>query len=130
MRSAWLAASLAAFSGLAVRRSRAATMEAVARACHELRGPLTAVRLGLELDVRTAERSEARDRAIDLELARAALALDDLGGSGRCLGRQPVDREFDAGLLVADAVEASRPGAQARGVELALRPDLGRAWIR
>ena len=55
-------------------------MEAVARACHELRGPITAARLGLELAARSAELSPARLRAIELELGRAALALDDLSG--------------------------------------------------
>ena len=56
----------------------AGRMESVARACHELRGPLTAARLGLQLGASTGELSPARLRAIDLELGRAALALEDL----------------------------------------------------
>ena len=52
-------------------------MEAVARACHELRGPLAAARLGLELGVRVGELSPAQLRALELELGRASLALDD-----------------------------------------------------
>jgi signal transduction histidine kinase len=126
----WLAAALAVAAALWAWRCRAVTMEAVARACHELRGPLTAVRLGLELDARSAERSAARDRAIDLELARASLALDDLVGSGRAPLRPAADREFELGALLADAVEASRPVAASRGVALQLTSEPGRAWVR
>ena len=79
----WLSAVLAVLIGVQARRSRGATMEAVARVCHELRGPVTAARLGLQLGARTAELSPARLRAIDLELGRAALALDDLREVGR-----------------------------------------------
>ena len=49
-----------------------------ARAGHEVRGPLCAARLALD----GLERS-ARVEAIDLELRRAALALDDLAGARR-----------------------------------------------
>ena len=38
--SGWLVATAAVFSGLLARRSSEMRMEAVARACHELRGPL------------------------------------------------------------------------------------------
>ncbi len=56
----------------------------VARACHELRGPLFAVQLGLHGLVG----EPVRLAAIELELARAGRALDDLaaapaGGRGR-----------------------------------------------
>ena len=62
---------------LAVRHALDDGREAVARACHELRGPMTAARLGLSLQLRADERSarpaaRARSRA-----RRAALALDD-----------------------------------------------------
>ena len=50
-------------------------------ACHELRGPITAARLGLELGSRRGELSSARLRAIDTELGRASLALEDLDGA-------------------------------------------------
>jgi signal transduction histidine kinase len=125
----WLAATVAVSVALWAWRARAVTMEAVARASHELRGPLMAVRLGLELDARTGRRSAARDRAIDLELGRAALALDDLVGSGRAPTRPPAEREFEVGALLADAVEASRPGADALGVQLELAGDGADAWI-
>src|ERR1700761_7592956 len=75
-----LTASVAGFA--AARGGKAATgrLETIARACHELRGPLTAVRLGLDYCAGNGQLTPARLRAIDLELGRAALALDDLEG--------------------------------------------------
>src|SRR5207253_667336 len=75
VRGGWMAASAAALAALIVRRSLDVRMEAVARACHELRGPLAAAQLGLELGVRVGELSPAQLRALDLELGRASLAL-------------------------------------------------------
>src|SRR4051795_6195302 len=49
----------------------------VARASHELRGPLSAVQLGLA----TLTGEPARVAAIELELARAGRALDDLAAA-------------------------------------------------
>jgi signal transduction histidine kinase len=116
----WLAASGAGLAAGGAWRALTGRMETVARACHELRGPLTAARLGLQLGERVGELSPARMRAIDLELGRAALALEDLDGvrarrlTGALRPLEPVDlRE-----LVADSVEAWRPAAAARGVEL------------
>jgi len=80
--SGWLVATAAVFSGLLARRSSEMRMEAVARACHELRGPLAAARLGLELGVRVGELSPAQLRALNLELGRASLVLDDLAAGG------------------------------------------------
>jgi signal transduction histidine kinase len=115
----WLAASGAGFAAAAVRHALAGRMESVARACHELRGPLTAARLGLQLGVSTGELSPARLRAIDLELGRAALALEDLDGvrtrrTTAWRPPQPVDLE----QLVCDSVEAWRAAAAERGVSL------------
>jgi signal transduction histidine kinase len=116
----WLAASGAGLAAGGAWRALTGRMETVARACHELRGPLTAARLGLQLGERVGELSPARMRAIDLELGRAALALEDLDGvrarrlTGAFRPLEPVDlRE-----LVADSVEAWRPAAAARGVAL------------
>jgi signal transduction histidine kinase len=117
--SGWLAASGAGVGAAAVWRMLAGRMESVARACHELRGPLTAARLGLQLGVTTGELSPARLRAIDLELGRAALALEDLDSAGRRGGSawrplEPVDMR----QLVADSVEARLSAAAAGGVEV------------
>jgi len=115
----WLAATGAGFAAAAARRALAGRMETVARACHELRGPLTAARLGLQLGASAGELSPARLRAIDLELGRAALALDDLDTARRRAltpwrPPEPVDLEE----LVSDSVEAWSATAAARGVEL------------
>ena len=42
----WVLAGLVTLAALTLRRTLAARMEVIARACHELRGPLTAARLG------------------------------------------------------------------------------------
>lgn len=84
--SGWVIAALAVALALAARCAGRTRMEQVARACHELRGPITAVRLGLALSARTRELTAARLGALDTELARAALALDDLAAA-RSAGR-------------------------------------------
>ncbi len=130
----WVAAALGAGVALVIWRARAAMLESVARASHELRGPLTAARLGLHLTVGDFDISLARVRAVELELARATLALDDLTGSGSLLGlgsgrrvrggrRVPVPayiESVDLEELLAESVEAWRGFAASRGVELQL----------
>lgn len=115
----WLAASGAGIAAGVAWRALAGRMESVARACHELRGPLTAARLGLQLGASTGELSPARLRAIDLELGRAALALDDLDSAGRRRsGGWRALEPVDVRQLVSDSVEAWRAAATARGAEL------------
>ena len=119
----WAAAAVATALALAVRHALDDGREAVARACHELRGPLTAARLGLSLQLRADEGSRDRLRAIDTELCRAALALDDLSvvRRGEWSGpRLTALERVDPAALAADAVEAARPRAQAAGVGLRL----------
>ena len=84
-----------------------------ARAQHEVRGPLTVAQLALSGLERTA-----RVQAIDLELRRAALALDDLAGPGRGRRRESVD----LGRLVEDAVPAWRALADGRGSTVTVEP--------
>src|SRR5205823_14550608 len=71
---------------LGLRRRLAEQMEVAARASHELRGSITAARLGL----RPGAPSPARLRALELELGRATLAVEDLVGScaRRAAGRE------------------------------------------
>ena len=115
----WLAASGAGLVAGGTWRALTGRMETVARACHELRGPLTAARLGLQLGVSAGELSPARLRAIDLELGRAALALEDLDTARtRALAPWRSPEAVDLAQLVADSVEAWRPMASARQVEL------------
>ncbi|HEY1511983.1 MAG TPA: hypothetical protein VGF93_23460, partial [Solirubrobacteraceae bacterium] len=80
--SGWFAASVAVAAALLARRSLELRMEVVARACHELRGPLAAAQLGVELGARVGELSPLQLRALHQELGRASLALDDLAGVG------------------------------------------------
>lgn len=101
---------------------RPARREEMARACHELRGSLTAARLGLHAGKRTPL-TEARLRAIELELEKAALALDDLSGArprarGTVLSTRI--RWLDLQELLVDTVEAWRGVAEGRTVELRL----------
>ncbi len=104
----------------AERRSRAARSLGVRRACHELRGPITAVRLGVQLGARTGELSVDRLRALDLELGRAGLALEDLADPGSMLGprrREPVDLR----AVAEESVLAWSASAELHARELALR---------
>jgi len=85
-----LAAAGFGLAGLAVlelRRRR----EMVARASHELRGPLTAVRLSLATMQRRAEAPAERLAVLDRELRRAGLALDDFAAARS--GRRILDRQ-------------------------------------
>ena len=97
----------------------------VADAGHELRGPLCAARLGLH-----ALDDEERAAAVDLELRRAALALEDLAAA--CHGRRAGERSqlVDVGALLDDAAEAWQPLARAFGAELRVEPLCGRALVR
>jgi signal transduction histidine kinase len=91
--------------------------EDAARAKHELRAALCAVRFGVELSARLGELAPSRASAIELELDRAARALDDLDGRRLGAAEDPVDVR----ALLADSVEAWRAVATARGVDLRLR---------
>jgi signal transduction histidine kinase len=96
--------------------------ELVADAGHELRGPLCAARLGLHGIDDAA--------AIDLELRRAALALDDLVAAGRgdrACGRSEL---VDVGALLDDGAEVWAPPASAFGSQLSVEPLRGRALVR
>jgi signal transduction histidine kinase len=114
----WAMAGLAGLIVVSAVRTFGDRMEAVARACHELRGPLAAARLGLSLGERVGELSPGRLRAIDTELGRAALALDDLaeirGGGVRL---REIDR-VDVEALLMDSVAAWQGSAVAAGVSL------------
>jgi signal transduction histidine kinase len=134
----WVLAVAAAVAALGARLLLGSRAEQVARACHELRGPLTAARLGLECGLRVGGLPPSRLRAIELELGRATLALADLGASDR--GAWPRKRQirsfsrpscrrgdglsgverFDVRGLLEDSVEAWRAVASSLGLELAV----------
>jgi len=94
------------FGVLWVRRRDAAA----ARARHEVRGPLAIARVALG----GLERS-ARVEAIDLELRRAAMALDDTGG-------QRGVELVDIGRLLSDAAPAWTALAEEHGAALVVEP--------
>jgi len=94
--------------------------ELVARACHELRGPLTAAGLALYAAGRRGEASSAGVAAVDLQLRRAELALTDLSlapAGGRA--RDHVEPVAVADLLAAEA-SSWREVARAHGCEIVL----------
>ena len=70
--------------------------------------------------LRTGEPSAVALRAIDLELSRAALALDDLARDGTEDSDEPTlaGAPVDIPQLLEDCVEAARAGARACGVQL------------
>lgn len=111
----WSAAAIAALIAVLTRGAGRARMEAVVRACHELRGPITAARLGIQLAIGGGELTEAGLRAVDLELERAALALDDLSSAR---ARPRAGEWLDVGQLMEDVAEGWRMRAAARGVDL------------
>ncbi len=119
----WALALLAGGVALAARHGLHVRMEAVARACHELRGPLTAVRLGLSLTDSGAGLTSARRDAIDTELGRAALALDDLARVGRGGGTVAPAALAQVSLarMVAEAVTAAEGRATAGGASVSGR---------
>lgn len=114
----WIVAAASMALVLRLRTLSAWRMELVARACHELRGPITVARLGLELLAREDGCRPEAVRAIELELASAGVALEDLSVAHQ--GRRGPWRlgAVDVAALLAESVEAFRPLALARGVEL------------
>jgi signal transduction histidine kinase len=121
----WAAAGLCGALAVLLQARLARHASLVADAGHELRGPLCAARLGLH-----ALEGEDRAAAVDLELRRAALALDDLAAA--CRGRRAGEQAqlVDVGALLDDVAEAWRPLARAFGAELAVEPLRGRALVR
>jgi signal transduction histidine kinase len=120
----WMAALCFGCGASALRLRLARHAELVADAGHELRGPLCAARLGLHgLD--DAERAAA----VDLELRRAALALDDLVAASRGRRARSRDELVDIGALLDDGAEAWQPLAAAFGATLSVEPVRGRALV-
>ncbi len=115
-------ALLLAVAGLAggVLLWRRRCLSLVAQASHELRGPLQAALLGLHgLE---DPGGGARLAAVELELRRAARAVDDL--SAAASGRRPGEcaGELELGELLADAGVAWELLAAHRGVGLVVEP--------
>jgi signal transduction histidine kinase len=87
----WVLAAAGIAAALRYRWQLRRRREMVARACHELRGPLTAARLMLATIERRREAPAQRIAGLDLELRRAGLALDDFAAARS--GRRIIDRD-------------------------------------
>jgi signal transduction histidine kinase len=118
-----LAALLAA--GLLWRRR---CLSLVAQASHELRGPLQSALLGLH--GLSDDGQHGRVAAIDLELRRAALALEDLSAAAR--GRRACGSpgEVELGALLSQAAAAWELLARDRGASLVVEPTLMPVRVR
>ena len=124
-----LAGALLVLAAHLDRRARRRA-ELVARACHELRGPLTAAGLALYAAGRRGEASSARVAAVDLQLRRVELALTDLS-LAPAGGRAPDHFEpvAVADLLAAEA-SSWREVALAHGCEVVLAEPVPEVAVR
>jgi signal transduction histidine kinase len=113
----WAVAALALAAALRAGRTLARRAEAVARACHEVRGPLTAIGLGVSLSARPEGLTPAHLRAVQTELERTALAVNDLAAASlRSVPPPPRPQPVSMCDLLDDAVIAAQGRALAAGV--------------
>jgi signal transduction histidine kinase len=126
----WIAAALALAMATAACRELRRRRELVARACHELRGPLTAAHLALDASRRHGEAAPSRLAAIEIELRRAGLALDDLAAARS--GRRVADRSeiVDVGDLLAHQADTWSAVAPVFGCALDVAAAPGMALVR
>jgi signal transduction histidine kinase len=115
----WIAALAALAAVVAQRVAGERRTALVAEAAHELRGPLSAALLGLHgiaADVAGARRIAA----VELELRRAGLALEDLDAAPRGRRAPEYPEPLDVRRMLADAVDAWGPLARAFASQLLL----------
>lgn len=112
--------ALAALVALLAERRLAAARELAARAAHEVRGPLTAAGMALHLMARREEAPPERLAALEEQLERARLALEDLGAGRR--GRSACDRvaRMPVGSLLTELECAWAPAFVACGRTLSV----------
>ena len=115
-------ASVGWLCALALLARLRAREELVARACHELRSPLTAARLALEAGRGTG--------TVELQLRRVGRALDDLGAARRGRRAAELVEPVEAGELL-DGVRASwGPVAAGLGRPLEVEDLTGPCFVR
>jgi signal transduction histidine kinase len=102
-------------------RGRRALRERAARVAHEVRQPLSAAQLALHGAARRGEVAPTLVAALELELRRAALALEDPAAA------RPDDVDLHALLLC--QVRTWRDVAAAHGASLVLEPGPGAAVV-
>lgn len=124
--AALAAVGAAALQTLRLRQRR----ELVARACHELRNPLTAARLLVASMERRGEAPAPRLGALDAELHRAGLALDDLAAArvGRVVASR--DEPVEVGELVEELLASWHVVARTFGSDLRVGPTLPGVRVR
>jgi signal transduction histidine kinase len=122
------------FNDMTARMARllSAQQDFVADASHQLRTPLTGLRLRLEEARALSDRPQARaelDAAL-AELDRLSHTVDELLLLSRAGERSPVGTSVYLRELAEDAVRRWQPGASGRGIALAHRPegDAGTVW--
>lgn len=104
--------------------------ELVARACHELRNPLTAARLLVATMERREEAPAFRVRALDAELHRAGVALDDLAAARVGHVVELRDEPVEVGELVEEQLASWHVVARAFGSDLRVGPTLPGVLVR
>ncbi len=114
---------MAAWAARGLRRHRELTV----RAAHELRGPLTAIGLAVELERRRPVEGAVRWQALELEVARARSTLEDL--TRRRSSALRLER-LDAAALIGQVCAAARGRAEAAGagLESSWSGPAGRVW--
>jgi signal transduction histidine kinase len=117
----WLAALVLALWLVRLRTVLAARMGLVARACHELRGPITVATLALERALGEGGASADALRALDLELAMVRVAVEDLSAAVAGSPGSWRPQAFEVNALLDDSLAAFRPLALERGVDLRVR---------
>lgn len=109
--------------GLLIVRHR--RIEHLVRARHEVRGPLTAAQLALHASARRGELAPRRVAALELELRRAAMALDDLFDPDAARGA-----EVDLDDILRLQAQTWSDVADAHGATVALRLDGGGSVVK
>jgi signal transduction histidine kinase len=120
----WLSAAALA---VAVTRLRM-RLELVARAEHELRGPLTAFGLALHA-ARGTPAGRRLAVVLDAELARARAGLADLAAARRGRRAEPVREAIRADALLRSSGAAWDMAARARGRRVSVRSTAGPAIV-
>jgi signal transduction histidine kinase len=118
----WIALLASGVATVLVVRLRRVAVQA-ARAGHEVRGPLCAALLGVERLDRGGSPDPATLAAVELELRRAALALDDLGR--RRTRPRPLGEPVDLGDLLTAASAGWNVLAGAHGAQLSVDAEPG-----
>jgi signal transduction histidine kinase len=118
----WLVACVFALAAVWACAQARALRERAARTAHEVRGPLSAAQLALHGAARRGEIGPVLVAALELELRRAALALDD-----PCRGA--VSADVDLHALLRCQVQTWEEVAAAHGARVVLAPGPGTAIV-